>query len=106
MFDMLFIAASDLIILDTYGYVGLLFVVVTCAYPHRMPRPLFIRRCVQQYVRGARMRHTRFPVGCAAAYCIALSSVYLVTCVYVRSRGLYSFPGVRADVHCIVHVYV
>ena len=57
MFDMLFIAAADLIPV-TYGYAGLLFVVVTCAYPHRMPRPLFIRRCVQQYVRSARMCHT------------------------------------------------
>ena len=109
MFEMLFIAASDLIIPVTYGYAGLLFVVVTCAYPHRMPRPLFIRRCVQ-YVRSVRVCHTRFPDICVAAYCIVLYcfefQLYLVTCVYVRSCGLYSFPGVRADVHCIVHVYV
>ena len=89
MFEMLFIAAADLIIPVTYGYAGLLFVVVTCAYPHRMPRPLYIRRCVYQYVRGARMCHTRFPVRCAAAYCVVLKfSIFSYVCVRSFARAI------------------
>ena len=63
-----------------------------CTSSHGRPQEFFQR--------GAK------PRGLAKMTYFSASLVYLVTCVYVRSRGLYSFPGVRADVHRIVHVYV
>ena len=100
---MLFIAAADFIILDTYGYVGLLFVVVTCAYPHRMPRPSIIKDVVFNntcVVCVYGLYEVPWHMYDYVLYCVWFESV---TCVYICLCGLYAVLGVwTVCAYCIL----